>query len=233
MSLTAGVEAWVHRIRGLGVGRILLLGAIVLLVISLATPLWSLTLTRTPAAYSTTDFTWTSTNTNAYDTGMLEHILIQPYSAPGFDLNSLAGAVSASYVLFAVLTVVFAAVFIVYSLSIGGRLSTLGRLILALVVVVVALVVLLFPIVGVPPPASTDLGIPAISGFFGSGPVPGSMNPPDGATPGAVSASWGAGLGWGLVLVAVILGVAGAILPYLRSVSRPAGPVPETWSPRE
>ena len=233
MSLTAGVEAWLHRIRGLGVGRILLLAAIVLLVVSLATPLWSLTLVRTSAAYSTTDFTWTSTNTNAYDAGALEHILIQPYSAPGFDLHSLAGAVSAAYILFVILAVVFAAVFLLYSLAIGGRLSALGRLVLALVVVVVALVALLYPIVGVPPPAATDLGIPAITGFFGSGAVSGGMNPPDGATSGAVSASWGAGLSWWLVLVAVILGVAGAVLPYLRPMPRPAGPLPETWNPKD
>ena len=233
MSLTAGVEAWLHRIRGLGLGRVLLLVAILLVLIALATPVWYLTLVRTSAAYSTTDFTWTSTNTNAYDAGTLEHVLIQPYSAPGFNLHSLAAAISASYILFVILAIVLAVVFILYSLPVGRRLSNLGHLMISLVVVVFALLALLYPIVGVPPPAGADLGIPAISGFFGSGAVTGGVNPPDGATGGAATASWGAGLGWWLVLGAVILGLAGAMLPYLRSVSRPSPPPPAEWRPRD
>ena len=63
------------------------------------------------------------------------------------------------------------------------------------------------PIVAIPGAATTDIGTFTVGGFWGSAePSPG------------VTWSWGPGLGWWLLLVGVVLGVGGAVLPYLKSL---------------
>src|SRR5439155_343467 len=52
-----------------------------------------------------------------------------------------------------------------------------------------------------------DIGTLPVGGFWGSAePSPG------------MTWSWGPGLGWWLLLVGVVLGVGGAVLPYLKSL---------------
>src|SRR5438552_2828318 len=76
-----------------------------------------------------------------------------------------------------------------------------------LVALGVALFALFYPIVAIPGAATTDIGTFTVGGFWGSAePSPG------------VTWSWGPGLGWWLLLVGVVLGVGGAVLPYLKSL---------------
>src|SRR5437773_531258 len=71
----------------------------------------------------------------------------------------------------------------------------------------VALFALFYPIVAIPGAATTDIGTFTVGGFWGS------AEPSSGMT-----WSWGPGLGWWLLLVGVVLGVGGAVLPYLKSL---------------
>src|SRR2546427_9889243 len=87
-------------------------------------------------------------------------------------------------------------------------MPTLSLLILSLIVLGVALVALFFPIVAIPGAATTDVGTFTINGFWGSASTAG---PPTGW-------SWGPGLGWWVLLVAVVLGTVGAVLPYVKSI---------------
>src|SRR5438128_2374653 len=70
-----------------------------------------------------------------------------------------------------------------------------------------AIFALFYPIVAIPGAATTDVGTFTIGGFWGTAqPSPG------------VTWSWGPGLGWWLLLVGVVIGVSGAVLPYLKSL---------------
>ncbi|HYU05574.1 MAG TPA: hypothetical protein VEM77_00130, partial [Thermoplasmata archaeon] len=71
----------------------------------------------------------------------------------------------------------------------------------------------------IPGAATTDLVTFQVSGFWGS------------TNTGPTQVSWGAGLGWWLVLISVVLGIVGAALPYLKSIRAMVPPPPEDWQP--
>ena len=226
-------RVWLRRARGLGYGRIGLLFGIVLVLVSLATPVWSISLFRDSANYSTTDFTWTSTTTQSFSGGSLNTITTQPYSSPLFQLHSIANAVSASYVMIAVFAIVLMGVFVLYSIPFGRGLRPLGHLVVSVIVVAVAFLALLYPVAVVPAQAAASLVIGGITGFFGGAPVTAGVNRPAGSVTGALtSATWGAGAGWWLLLAGLILGILGAIVPYLRVMFRPIPPPPAGWRPQ-
>src|SRR5438876_298503 len=85
----------------------------------------------------------------------------------------------------------------------------------------VALFALFFPIVAIPGAATTDRGTFTITGFWGSASTP---SPPTGW-------SWGPGLGWWILLLAVVSGSVGAILPYVKSIRAMIPAPPPGWRP--
>src|SRR5207249_7017158 len=84
-----------------------------------------------------------------------------------------------------------------------------------------ALFALFFPIVAIPGAATTDRGTFTITGFWGSASTP---SPPTGW-------SWGPGLGWWILLLAVVSGSVGAILPYVKSIRAMIPAPPPGWRP--
>src|SRR6266571_5233493 len=110
-------------------------------------------------------------------------------------------------------------VFTVFSLKIGRTMPTLGLLLTSLLVVGVGLLAIFYPIFAIPGAATTDLGTFTVSGFWGN------------TNTGPTQVSWGAGLGWWLVLISVVLGIVGASLPYLKSIRMMTPPPPEDWTP--
>jgi len=103
--------------------------------------------------------------------------------------------------------VVLAVVLALFRFEFSRKMPTMNLLILSLVVLGVALFALFYPIVAIPGAATTDVGTFTIGGFWGTAqPSPG------------VTWSWGPGLGWWLLLVGVVIGVSGAVLPYLKSL---------------
>jgi hypothetical protein len=144
---------------------------------------------------------------------------IVPFSETNFPYPVIAGVASNVYVLDVVYLVVLATVLALFRFEFSRKMPPVNLLILSLVVLAVALFALFYPIVAIPAAATTDIPIFTISGFWGS------------AQPsGAGSWSWGAGLGWWLFLVSVILGVGGTVLPYLKSL-RSMAPRPEAVRP--
>ena len=119
------------------------------------------------------------------------------------------------------LLIVLAVVLALFSLEYGRAMPTLSLLILSLIVLGVALVALFFPIVAIPGAATTDVGTFTINGFWGSASTAG---PPTGW-------SWGPGLGWWILLVAVVLGTVGAVLPYVKSIRAMIPSPPPGWRP--
>src|SRR5439155_1110875 len=106
-----------------------------------------------------------------------------------------------------------------------NRVLALGpsriALVLAVVLVLVALFGLSSPTVALPAAATADCGSVTITGFWGSASTP---SPPTGW-------SWGPGLGWWILLPAVVLGSVGASLPYVKSIRAMIPAPPPGWRP--
>src|SRR2546422_129427 len=119
------------------------------------------------------------------------------------------------------LALVLAVVLALFSMEYGRAMPTLSLLILSLIVLGVALFALFYPIVAIPGAATEDVGAFTIGNFWGSA---STSAPPTGW-------SWGPGLGWWVVLLAVILGAAGAVFPYVKSVRAMIPSPPPGWRP--
>jgi hypothetical protein len=117
--------------------------------------------------------------------------------------------------LIVVMVVVLIAAFALISSWFSLQLHGLSLLILGLIVVVFALVALFYPVLTMPSAAVTDGMDPAINGFWGS----------------VAGLSWGAGLGWWLLLIGVLFGILGGIWPFLKSMREPMvrAPPPREW----
>ncbi len=215
MSAAKTVRTYVTRFLGLGWARVFLVVGVVFVLLTLISPLWSITDTGGAGNYTTDDYGWTTVTSNEYRGGVWQSMVVRSYNSFAFGSHALAGAVGTSYILAIVLLIVFIVVAALYSLESVHRLPSLGLLIIGLVVVVVAFVSLLYPVFTVPAAAASDLGEPAITGYWGaSGPL-----------------SWGAGLGWWFLLVAVAFGILGGVWPFLKSMRQPMvrAPPPREW----
>src|SRR3989441_1020617 len=200
--------------------------AILLVLVSLALPLWSLG----RVAGSEQDigsFSWTAITTTTYISGVWDRTTILPYtssqspfpppSTPSF--RAVGSALATAYLLNVVLLVVLAVVFGLFSIGYSRTMPTLSLLIVTMIVLGVALLALFYPIAAVPGAATTDVGTFTIDGFWGSDSAAGALW------------SWSPGLGWWVLLVAVILGTVGAVLPYVKSIRAMVPPAPEDWRP--
>jgi hypothetical protein len=211
-------RAWAARVVGVGPSRLALAISVVLVLVSLALPVWSLSV-PVPNGHDISSYSWTTVTTDRYRGGAWDGTEILPYTSTQFTFRAVAAVAATGYILIVVLFIVLAVVLALFSTDYGQLLPTLTLLILSLVILGVALLALFFPLVAVPGAATTDVGTFTIGGFWGSA----SRGP-------AGEYSWGPGLGWWILLVATVLGVLGAVLPYLKSVSAMMPPPPP---PRE
>ena len=213
-------RTWITRVLTLGPSRIALGLAVLLVLVSLALPFWSLS----QAVGTDTDissFSWTTFTTDRYRGGAWDGTEILPYSSTLSSYRAVASVLATAYLLDLVFLIVLAVVLALFSLEYGRAMPTLSLLILSLIVLGVALVALFFPIVAIPGAATTDVGTFTINGFWGSASTAG---PPTGW-------SWGPGLGWWILLVAVVLGTVGAVLPYVKSIRAMIPSPPPGWRP--
>ena len=207
-------RTYYRRFLGLGWSRILLILAALFTLIALASPVWSTTLDHGGGSYDTATYGWTTVTVVSYEGGGWSQTLIQAYSASGFPAGPLANAAAGSYVAALVFLIVLVAAIVLFSLDWTRQLPSLGLLVIALVVLVVALVALLYPVLTVPPAATSDPRLSAVTGFWGSTPV------------GGATRSWGAALGWWSLLVGVLLGIVGGAWPFLKALRSPVARVP-------
>gem|GEM_PF-1942514 len=214
-------RAGIHRMLALGPSRIALGLAIVLVLVSLALPFWSLSQAVGTDQVTTTSFSWTTFTTERYRGGAWDGTEIFPYTSTLASYRAVASVLATAYLLDLVLLIVLAVVLVLFSMQYGRAMPTLSLLILSLIVLGVALVALFFPIVAIPGAATEDVGTFTVGGFWGSA---STATPPTGW-------SWGPGLGWWILLLATVLGTLGAVLPYVKSVRAMIPSPPPGWRP--
>jgi len=210
----------ITRVLALGPSRIALGLAIILVLVSLALPFWSLS-QAVGTDQDISSFSWTTFTTDRYRGGAWDGTEILPYTSTLSPYRAVASVLGTAYLLDLVFLVVLAVVLVLFSIEYGRAMPTLSLLILSLIVLGVALFALFYPIVAIPGAATEDVGIFTIGGFWGSA---STSAPPTGW-------SWGPGLGWWVLLLAVILGTAGAVLPYVKSVRAMIPSPPPGWRP--
>ena len=209
---------YARRFWSLGYSRVFLVLAILFCLLALATPIWSVTFQGPPGTWNTRNYSWLGVNTDHYLDGAYDGSSYQPYSAPSFDEAALASAVGTSFAIIVLYIIFLIAVTLLFSTSLMNRLPPMGLLVVAVFIAIVALAALLAPLAVIPNAAATALDFPSLSsGLWGSSAAP--------------SATWGAGLSWWFLLIAVILGVLGVLWPYLKSLRQPVvrPPPPREW----
>ncbi len=210
------LRAWARRIWGLGPSRLALGLAILLALLGLALPVWSMA-AFTGNTQDISTFSWTKMATDRFQSGEWTRTTIIPYSSSAFP--TVAGVLGLSYAIDVAFLLLAAVVFAMFSLKIGRTMPTLGLLVTSLLVVGVGLLAIFYPILAIPGAATTDVVTFTVNGFWGS------------TNTGPTQVSWGAGLGWWLVLISVVLGIVGASLPFLKSIRMMTPPPPEDWTP--
>jgi hypothetical protein len=185
--------------------------AILLTLVSLVQPFWSIS-SAAGVDRDISSFGWVTFTTDHYVRGAWSQTLISPYSTPTFRFPEMARVAGTAYIIELVYLVVLGLTLGLFRFEFARKMPPANLLILSLVVLGVALFALFYPIVAIPGAATTDIGTFTVGGFWGS------------AQPSAgESWSWGPGLGWWLLVVGVVVGVGGAVLPYLKSL-RSMGP---------
>ena len=210
------LRAWAKRLWSLGPSRLALGLAILLALLGLALPVWSMA-AFTGNTQDISTFSWTKMATDRFQSGEWTRTTIIPYSSSAFP--TVAGVLGLSYAIDVAFLLLAAVVFAMFSLKIGRTMPTLGLLVTSLLVVGVGLLAVFYPILAIPGAATTDVVTFTVNGFWGS------------TNTGPTQVSWGAGLGWWLVLISVVLGIVGASLPFLKSIRMMTPPPPEDWTP--
>lgn len=210
------VKTWAKRFWSLGYSRVALVLAIVFAIIALATPLWAITLNEGPGHWTTATFSWTGVTSDEYRNGVFDSSTYQPYSAPSFDMHLLSSAITNSYIIILFYIILLVVVVSLFSLDRARIFPRILLIVISIATVLMALFALFYPLAVVPGAATTDMG-ETINGFWGSLAVP--------------SLTWGAGLGWWLLLIAAILGCLGAALPYVKSMRTRPMAAPQPWHP--
>lgn len=214
------VRAAIQRVLRIGASRLALGVAVALAIIALALPFWSLSLVTGPNQ-DINSFSWTAITTDHYRSGTWDHTEIVPYTSSSFFFRSIASVLGTAYILAGVFVMILAVVLSLFSMNFVRTRSTVSLLAVSLLVVGVGLLALFYPLVAIPGAATTDVGTFTFGGFWGS----------IRTSAPARDWSWGPGLGWWLLLAAVLLGISGAALPYLKNVREMAPAHPRTWRP--
>ncbi len=215
---TQTVRKYYKRFLGLGWARVFLVLGVLFTLVAIANPLWYTT-EGAGGDYTTSTYGWTTVTRMDYANGVWTETTITSYAARGFSDVAIANSMGASYLAAVILLIVLIVAIALFSLDWVRSLPSLGLLIIGLVVVVIALVAVLYPVLTVPGAAAADLSQPAITGFWGSTSAP--------------AFSWGAAIGWWVLLIGVLLGIVGGALPFLQAmrtpVSRTPPPPPREW----
>lgn len=201
------LRTWAQRMLRLGPSRLALALAVLLALVAFTLPFWSLA-SVDGNEKEISSFSWATVATERYVGGTWDGTEILPYSSTAFFFRALAGVLGTAYVLDLVFVIVAAVVLALFSMDYLRTMPTVSMLVISLLVVGVGLLAVFYPVVAVPGAATTDLGTFTIGGFWGATRT---------ATP-TRDWSWGPGLGWWLLLLSVVLGIVGAVLPYLKSI---------------
>lgn len=221
MSAAQTVVKYYRRFIGLGWARVFLALAALFTLFAIASPLWAATTDHGGGDYTTATYGWTTVTSVTYEGGVWAQTVIRSYNARNFVTNAIANAAGGSYLAAVAFLIVLLVVIALFSLQMVHRLPSLALLVIGLVVVVFALVALLYPVLTLPTAAASDLDQPAITGYWGS------------ATVGGATFTWGAAIGWWLLVVGALLGAVGGLWPFLRTLrspaARPPPPPPREW----
>lgn len=195
---------------GLGLGILFVLASLLL-------PFWTLS-ERQDSTQEIHAFHWTTVATDRYDNASWSGTLILPYGSSLVSYPTVAALAGVAYVIMAVYALILLAIFGLFQLGFSRTLPAVSLLIVSLLVLIGALFALFYPLVAIPA-ATTDVQTFAIVGFWGS------------ARDGGSLWTWGPGLGWWLLLVGVVLGTTGAVLPYLKSLGAMGATTPAAIPP--
>lgn len=220
MRATTPWKEWTGRVLALGMSRLALALGIVLVLFALASPFWSYRIDDGGGNYINTAYGWWSVTSEEFEDGQWKKTTVESYTSSDLNQPNLANAMGASYLLAVIYLIILIVVAVLFSLERTRTMAPLVLLILSLIVVIGSLLALFYPILGVQNAVPTDLAPLVVSGFWGTRTVSGTV------------ISWGAGLGWWFLLVAVLLGIIGVALPYVKSVRAMGAPKPRPWAPR-
>ena len=219
MRPTDSLKRLTGQVTRIGVSRLALGLAIVLSLLVLALPVWSFTELR-DGSRDAHIFGWTTETTEEFDNDVWERTVIESYSRVGYPYPFIASTVSATYVLALIFLIVLVAVIVILAMPRMTTIGPLAKLLVCILVVAVGFLALLYPVLVLPGGLAADTDPdPVGGGFWGTAAAPGA------------TFTWGAGLGWWLLLLAALAGTLGSALPYLRAV-RTLGPSrPQAWRP--
>lgn len=220
MRPTDSLKRLTGQVTRIGVSKLALGLAVFLCLLALLLPMWSYTELQ-GGPRSAHVFGWTTETTEEFDADGWERTVINPYAHPDYDHPFIASTISASYVLTIVFLIALVAVIVLLMMPRMATIGPLAKLVVCVLVVGIGFLALLYPVLVLPGGLAADMGtIPIGGSYWGS------------ATGPIATYTWGAGLGWWLLLMAVLAGSLGSALPYLRAV-RTLGPSrPQTWNPR-
>jgi hypothetical protein len=213
-------SAWrarVRRLLAIGWSRLGLGLGILFALASLVLPFWTLS-ERQGVTHEIHAFSWSTVATDQYDNAMWTGTTILPYGSSQVSYPTVAVLAGNAYLLESVYALILFTVLGLFQLGFSRTLPTLSLLVVSLLVLTGALFALFYPLVAIPA-ATTDVQTFAIGGFWGS------------AVEGSTLWTWGPGLGWWFLLVGVVLGTIGAVLPYLKSLGAMAAPTPSPIPP--
>jgi len=216
-------KEWARRVLALGMSRLALGFAILFVLFALASPFWSFRIDDGGGNYVNTVYGWWSVTSEEFRNGGWDKTTQWSYASSDLNQPNLASAMGASYLLGVIYLIILVVVVVLFSLERTRTMAPLVLLVLSLIVVIGSLLALFYPILSVQSAvtADPDFAPLVISGFWGI------------RTDSAGTViSWGAGLGWWFLLVAVLLGIVGVALPYVRSVRAMGAPKPRPWAPR-
>lgn len=214
MQAPSPAASWSRRMLQLGPSRIALALAILLALVALAMPLWVVAASETNGDRFSRLYGWTMVTDERYENGIWDQTTYQSYGSPNFNERTLSAVMATSYALVLLFLVLLIVAIVLFSWRRTRLLPPIGLLILSLLVVALGIVALMYPVLAVPA-AYGDLQPLPLSGWSGS------------TTFFGAALSWGGASGWWLLLVSLILGVIGVVLPYVESVR--LGPSPQTW----
>lgn len=204
----AALSAWrtkLRRVIAIGSSRLGLGLGLLFVLASLLLPFWTLS-ERQDSTQEIHAFSWTTVATDRYDNAMWSGTTILPYQSSQVSYPTVAALAGIAYLIMAVYALILIAILGLFQLGFSRSLPAVSLLIISLLVLTGALFALFYPLVAIPA-ATTDVQTFAIGAFWGSAREGGSLW------------TWGPGLGWWLLLVGVVLGTIGAVLPYLKSLA--------------
>jgi hypothetical protein len=213
-------SAWrvrIRRVLALGPSRLGLGLGLLLVLLSLLLPFWTLS-ERAGSTHEVHTFYWTTFETDSFDDDVWSGTTTLPYRSPLSSYPAIATLAGNAYLIEAVYALILVAILGLFQVGFSRTLPPLSLLVVSLLVLTGGLFALFYPLVAIPA-ATTDVQTFAVGGFWGNVQV------------GSTVWSWGPGLGWWLLLVGVVLGILGAVLPYLKSLGIPRGAMSTRVSP--